>query len=267
MERPARTRARMSVDEIARRGCSSTARRSSGTRKRARKRRDRLGRRRRRAARRRAARAARIRLGLAPRREPGERLGERMNHGSTGRAAGRQRGQRVDGVAGARPVDLRAVEGEGRIAGDRPLDHRDPAPGPGVTARPAFCHGSPAGMNRTRDRPRTSRASSATARWARCGRVEGAAEDPDRPSPTPGRAAHRAVRFPGVGPPLELDPPDPHGVAAPGRRPAAALRRCPAGRGRAGTARRIPRRRSWSGRRSARCGDPARGRRRPRARA
>ena len=68
-----------------------------------------------------------------------------------------------------------------------------------MTARSAFCHGSPAGTNRTRDSPRTSRASSAIARWARWGGSKVPPRIPTAPGRRPGRGSPR-VLVPGVAP-------------------------------------------------------------------
>ena len=121
---------------------------------------------------------------------------------------------------------------------------------PAVIARSGLCGGIPAGTNSTRSSPSVSAASSAT---ARCAMWIGSNVPPKMPSRTASRA------LPGLRLPFELGAADPDGVARVPRPPGAARCRCRSARGRAGTARPIPRRRSSSGRRSARSARRGRG--------
>ena len=125
----------------------------------------------------------------------------------------------------------------------------------------------PAGMNRTRSRPSASRASSAIARWPRWIGSNVPPNEPERAAH--GRDAARDV--PAVtGPPTSSAPTrarsPPIRTVSPGRTPGAAqlVVDARAARGRAGTARPTPRRRSSSGRRAARsaCRGPGTRRRR-----
>ena len=197
---------------------------------------------------------------LAPGHQPEERLG-REDQDEVGHAArppgSSPRACRPCTTAPARSISRRSTANRSlpAIASSTIASRCSPA----VISRPGLCGGSPAGMNRTRSSPSASAASSAT---ARCATWIGSNVPPKMPS-EPGTigAASRHVRSQGCASHSSSVAADPDGVARRRRPPGAARCRCRAGPARAGSAPPIPRRRSSSGRRSARSARRGRGRR------
>ena len=194
-----------------------------------------------------------------------DRQDDRQVAAPTGGPLGRaQDGQRVDHVRRPLPVDLDPARLEARLAGD-PGRTRRGGLSAGLTRGPVCGAARRWGRTSTRSRPSGSRAASATARWATWNGSKVPPNTTDHRER--GRAGSRSLPLPRLRLPFELRPRRSGRDRRRRPRRAAARRRCRAVRGRAGTARPIPRRRSWSGRRSARsaCRAPGR-RRRPRAR-